>query len=191
MLESYANSNDDNNTWLSGPGDLTPIIILKAKSIQNTLMHRDLTALIDSGSTGTMIKRSALPYGTRTSRGQTKQTTTTNGILESSDAATIQSIKCPEFNRIIPDITGDIFNSPTCRYDVILGRKDIAKLGIKLNFANQTVEWLDHSIPMRSTTRSIPEPLQEAIDSELFAAEPIKILERNYQSVTASDVTNW
>ena len=43
---------------------------------------------------------------------------------------------------------------------------------------------------MRSTTRSIPEPLQEAIDSELFAAEPIKILERNYQSVTASEVTD-
>ena len=35
----------------------------------------------------------------------------------------------------------------------------------------------------------IPEPLQEAINSELFAAEPIKILERNYQSVTAAEVT--
>ena len=78
------------------------------------------------------------------------------------------------------------FNLPTCRYDVILGRNDIAKLGIKLNVTDQMVEWLNHSIPMRSTTRSIPEPLQEAIDSELFASEPIKILKHNYKSVTAT-----
>ena len=81
-------------------------------------MDRDLIALIDSGSTGTMIKRSALPYGTRTSKGQTKQTTMTNRILKSSEIATIQQIKCPEFNRNIRDIIGDVFDSPTCRYDV-------------------------------------------------------------------------
>ena len=122
--KSYAGSSDYNNE-IKRSEDLTPIIILKAKYIQNTLMDRDLIALIDSGSTGTMIKRSALPYGTHTSRGPTKQTTTTNGILNLSKVATIEQIKCPEFNRKIQDITGDIFESPTCRYDVILGRMDI------------------------------------------------------------------
>ena len=78
-----------------------------------------------------------------------KRTTTTNGILNLSSVATIQQIKCLEFNRNVQYITGDIFYFCTCRYDVILGRNDIVKLGIKLNFTNQIVEWLDHSIPMR------------------------------------------
>ena len=81
-------------------------------------MDRDLIALTDSGSTGTMIKRSSLPYGARPSWGPIKKTTTTNGILNSSDVATIQQIKCPEFNRNIGDITGDIFDSPTCYMQV-------------------------------------------------------------------------
>ena len=42
---------------------------------------------------------------------------------------------------------------------------------------------------MRSTTRSLPEPLQEAIDSELFVAEPIKMLKQNYKPVTVTEIT--
>lgn len=74
-------------------------------------------------------------------------------------------------------------------FDVVLGRNDISRLGIKLNFTDQPVEWMEYSIPMRSSAKYLPEQMQEAIDSELFAAEPIKILERNYQSVTASEIT--
>ena len=113
ISESYAGGVIDSNP-LSSPDNLTPVIILKAKLIQNTLIDRDLTALIDSGSTHTMIKRSALPYGACTSRGPAKRTTTTNEIMNSAEVATIQQIKCPEFNQNIQDITGDIFDSPTC-----------------------------------------------------------------------------
>ena len=55
--------------------------------------------------------------------------------MSSNKTAIIQQIKCPEFNRIIHDLTGDVFDSLTCRYDIILGRRDIAKLGIKLDFS--------------------------------------------------------
>lgn len=71
--------------------------------------------------------------------------------MNSCETAALQQIKCPEFNRIIGDIVGDVFDSPTCRYDVILGRRDIKKLEIKLDFSNDTVEWLGHSIPMKPT----------------------------------------
>ena len=50
------NESYNNNRVGSPAQDLTPIILLKAKYIQNTLMDRDLIALIDSGSTNTMIK---------------------------------------------------------------------------------------------------------------------------------------
>ena len=116
-------------------------------------MDKDLVALVDSGSSHTMINRSALPYGTQTARGPAKRTTTTNGVMSSNETATIQRIKCPEFNRIIHDLTGDVFDSPTCRYDIILGRRDIAKLGIKLDFSTHQIEWLNHSIPMKTTIR--------------------------------------
>ena len=68
--KSYAGSNESNNNIRvrGSVQDLTPIIILKAKYIQNILMDHNLIALIDPGSRNTMIKRSALPYGTRPSR---------------------------------------------------------------------------------------------------------------------------
>ena len=110
--ECYAGSIDDNH--LRTPDDPSPIILLRAKFIQNTPMDKDLVALVDSGSSHTMINRSALPYGTQTARGPAKRTTTTNGVMSSNETATIQRIKCPEFNRIIHDLTGDVFDSPTC-----------------------------------------------------------------------------
>ena len=42
---------------------------------------------------------------------------------------------------------------------------------------------------MKTTTIRIPEPMQEAIDLKLFSAESIKRLERNYQPVTATEIT--
>jgi hypothetical protein len=55
------NNESYNNNRVGYPWDLTPIIILKAKYIQNIPMDRDLIVLIDSGSTNTMIKISAFP----------------------------------------------------------------------------------------------------------------------------------
>ena len=40
------------------------------------------------------------------------------------------------------------------------------------------------------STRRISKSVQEAINSELFAAEPTKMLERSYRSVTANEITN-
>ena len=55
IRESYAISNESNNNVRGPVQDLTPIIILKAKYIQNIHLDKDLIALIDSGSTVTMI----------------------------------------------------------------------------------------------------------------------------------------
>ena len=52
-------------------------------------MDKDLVALVDSGSSHTMINRSALPYGTQMARGPAKRTTTTNGVMSSNETATI------------------------------------------------------------------------------------------------------
>ena len=52
----------NNDNHLRTPEDPSPIILLRAKFIQNLPMDKDLVALVDSGSLHTMINRSALPY---------------------------------------------------------------------------------------------------------------------------------
>ena len=175
--------------------DLTPIIFINAKHIQQQHLNRPLVALLDSGSTGTMINRASFPYGVITSRETPKTTVTTNGTFNSCEQVQITSCKCPEFgSRSIPDIKADVFDSHCC-FDMIIGRDLLEPIGIKLDFGNDTVQWIDHTIPMKQAHevqshlaqhQQIPsESTMETEDSELFSDE---MLDRKYLAVTPKEV---
>ena len=96
----------------------------------------------------------------------------------------ITGIKFPELgNAQIRDVHADIFSSPSCRYDIILGRTELALMQLHLNFTTNTIEWRNHSIPMTPTQQ-----LTTMYDDiEVFADE---ILDRKYQSVTPKEVVD-
>ena len=105
--------------------DLTPVLLMKVQSIQGMSLGRPLIALCDSGSTGTMINTAALPYGAIPDQASYRQfTTTANGSFDSSRSVWLDGIQLPEFvnGRHIKGVIASLFNSPGCRYDIILGR---------------------------------------------------------------------
>ena len=74
---------------------------------------------------------------------------------------------------------------------MIVGRDIMIPMGIIINFNNYTIQWINHSIPMKESYQvhnqeGLPgDTSMEYEDSELFTDE---IIDRKYQSVTPKHV---
>ena len=138
MLECFATTRSHNNKRLrqeSQQLDLSPIVYITSNKIQNSYLKRSLIVLLDSGNTHTMIKKSCFPFGVGKTKGTPKRKTTTNGTFSSSESVMLLQVKFPEFsNKNIGDIKADVFDSPTYRYDLIIGRNVLEGMVIILDF---------------------------------------------------------
>ena len=180
--------------------DLSPVVYVTATQIQQSLPTRALTVLLDSGSSHTMMKRTSLPHGAIPTPSHSRKTTTTNGTFATNSMVTLTDVKFPEFgNHSIPKIEAAIFDSPTCRYDIILGRDILKLMGAHINFSTHTVSWMGREIqmkPIHQINTDIPRNqidnyflhLQEEEDedfdilAELYA-DDIVIMDRKYLSL--------
>ena len=193
QIEPVALTHQKKMRLLGQRHDLTPIIYIKATTIQNVPLDRALIALCDPGSTGTMINTTSFPYGVVPTQGPPKRTTTPNGTFDTNENGTICNIKFPEFaNKSIGNVQADVFTQRACRYDVILGRTELRKMGMIFNFTNNTISWFEQTIPMKATRSMLALPdsmmIQEEMeDAEIFTSD---ILERKYQSVTPQEVVD-
>ena len=104
--------------------------------------HKILRILLDSGSRKTLIKRSALPRGTKPKKlSTTKTLTTLAGNVAAAEIVTLRDIRLPEFdkNRRIEEQKDLVFDAP-CRYDIILGTDFLTKVGININYETGFME---------------------------------------------------
>ena len=85
----------NNNRFRRPDVDLTPVIYINAKFIQYQHLTKPLLALLESGSSGTIIKSESFPFGVVPSKGTPKQTSTTSGVLNTSEEVLIVECKCP------------------------------------------------------------------------------------------------
>ena len=100
-----------------------------------------------------MINKSCFPFCAETTKGTPKLTKTTNGNFSSSESVMLSQVKFPESsNNNIGDIKADFFDSHTCRYDLIIGRDVLERMGIILDSNKHQMTWTDKIIPMKSTT---------------------------------------
>ena len=152
MNDDASRSTAANNNRVRRPDvDLTPLIYINAKCIQHQHLKKTWLALLDSGSSVTMINSAYFPFGVVPSKGTPKQTDTTSDVFNNPEEVLIADCKCPEFgSRWIPDITSDVFHA-RCRYDMIIGRDLLIPMGIIINFNNYTIQWIEHSIPMKES----------------------------------------
>ena len=181
--------------------DLAPVVYVTASRIQQSLPTRALTVLMDTGSSHTMIKLTSLPHGASVTSSAPKKTTTTNGTFTSNAQVTLTNVKFPEFgNHLINKIQADVFDSPTCRYDIILGRDILEIMGATIDFDQHTIRWLGRDLPMKdpreirfnSASREHEAHLsqEEEEDFLLFEAfaDDILIKDRKYQAVSPEEV---
>ena len=127
-LEVYQLETDELEINYRGPKILlkneTPATICTANTIGLIRSRKLLRVLLDSGSNACLIKRSALPKGIIPKDLNSKKSfTTLAGILSAKQMVTLRDIRLPEFdkNRRITQQRALIFDSKTCKYDIILG----------------------------------------------------------------------
>lgn len=177
--------------------DRFPCTMLVAGSINKQPATRVLQVLFDSGGTGCMIHRSALPRGcTPTRLQQPIKTKTLKGEFTSHTYVMLRDMVLPEFdrNRRIDEQPAYIFDGPS-RYDVILGRDFLRRIGIKLDFHSNLMQWMDLTVPMKDNSYW-EEPAQmmfaqdddEADLEQRLETMATEILDAKYEKVDPSEV---
>ena len=158
--------------------DVSPTVLVTITTIQGIPLQNKVAVLIDSGSTGTINNESCFLYGVEPKTGPYVRTTTTMGTYDSSATVMLEGIRFSEFGRRqIPPIKANVFNSPNCRYGMIMGRDQLIPLGMILIFKQQQLEWHGHAVPMKPTNAitafflEVEEARQEAEDAELFFSD--------------------
>ena len=102
-----------------------------------------LRVLLDSGSTGCLIKIAALPKGAVPKTFAEKKSFKLLDVkLTTGEMVIIKYICLPDFdkNRSVAQQRDIIFDNDSCRYDIILGTNFVPKTSIKLYYEKGNME---------------------------------------------------
>ncbi len=128
--EVYAISEDNssdkevNKPEKNVPQNLTPVAIMVVDTISSVRSRRLLKILLDSGSTTTLVNKKYLPKKCRPCQiSQSRMVNTLTGSYLLSATVIMRNLRLPELdkNRNVEQKHAFIFESDTCKYDVIQG----------------------------------------------------------------------
>jgi hypothetical protein len=73
------------------------------------------------------------------------------GSYQSSAMVVMRNLRLPELdkNRNIDQQKALMFESETCKYDVILGADFLTKTGIDVKYSTGTIQWFENELPLR------------------------------------------
>jgi len=177
--------------------DFAPCTLLLTRTINMVPSSKLMRVLLDSGGTATMINRRALPIGcTPTTLDEPIMAKTIEGTFTSKLAVSLGNLVLPEFdrNKTIDSQMALVFDGDS-RYDVILGRNFLHKMGMRIDFEHKRMEWMDHLVPMRDVQSfgTVPDSVffeswnddGEMEDVDSFITE---ILDVKYDTVDPNEV---
>lgn len=198
--DTYAMENHVPNTIGSDP---TPITILVANTIGACRSRKLLKALLDSGSAKTLINKKVLPKHVVPTKINTKQVMhTLAGNMSVHDKVNLEDIRLPEFdkNRRVDGQKAFVFDRQDCRYDMIIGRDFLHKVGMKIDYQDSVVSWFGNQIPLRnprdfrdSDYAVLAECFMIQTEDELFGEDWMesyvtKILDAKYEKMDIDEV---
>ncbi len=72
------------------------------------------------------------------------------GTYTSTEIIIMSNLRLPEFdkNRNIDQQKALVFQSETCKYNVILGVVFLTKVGIDVKYSTGTMEWFNNKLPL-------------------------------------------
>ena len=154
--------------------------------------------MFDSGGSHTMTHSRCLPPGATPSLLQhgTTNFQTVAGLLASNRQVFLSDIKFPEFDKTkrISGATAHVFDSE-CKYDMIIGRDFLHKIGLNICFEKKEMRWLDSVVPMKTPSFwntplsyfwALDVEEEETDDFDCFATT--KILDAKYEKVEIPEV---
>jgi hypothetical protein len=127
------------------------VTIMVADIIDAVRSRKLLKVSLDSGSTTTLINKKCLPKKCRSCQiSQSRMVNTFAGSYQSSAMVVMRNLRLPELdkNRNIKQQKALIFESDTCRYDVILGADFLTKTGLDVKYSTGTIEWFKNEVPL-------------------------------------------
>ena len=141
--------------------------------------------LLDSGATGCWVSREKLPPHIHTYHVAPVTNQTLAGNFTAKEEVKLHDVLLPEFHktRRLKTLMAKIFDQG-CRYDMILGRNLMNKLGIVLNFNNKSMTWDGSTVAMREydlnhdPTILATNLLLDVLDSRLEANDSITMLDK-------------
>jgi hypothetical protein len=143
--------------------NLTPVMIMAVDTISSVRLRRLRRVLFDSGSTTTLISKICLPrYCKPCKISSIRKVNTLAGIYTSMEIVTTRNIRLSEFdkNRNVNQQKALLFQSETCKYDVILGADFLTKTGIDAKYGTGTIEWFNNELPLRNPHLLISKELE-------------------------------
>ena len=176
--------------------DLVPSTIITIHSIGGKISKTTGIALLDSGGSHVMVKRSALPKtGFATVGSAPASFTTTAGVLCSQEYVKLETIHLPEFSRVrsFGFQNAYIFDDKDNKipYDFIIGRDFLRNAGIDIKFSKQVSTWLGIDVPMH------PHGFwtDQARLRDLLYCEPIRVTDdyerhQSYLSTPSTAIVN-
>ena len=172
------------------PKNECPATICTANTIGTLRSRKMLRVLLDSGSNSTLINKKALPKGIIPKElAEAKSFKTLAGKLTTSQMVTLRDVRLPEFdkNRRISQQRALIFDSPNCKYDVILGTNFLSKAGIKLDYSTGNMAWYDNVLPMRPSYGLSSEDF-DAMEDQYFVQLEDEILGEDWLECFATEI---
>jgi Retroviral aspartyl protease len=118
--------------------------------LRDTVGHRPLLTLLDSGSTITWIAKRAIPASITLTKQTTIHGSTLAGLFLVNEYLPAQRVK---FLELHPTMSLDLPASPVfeqagCRYDIIMGRDSLQRAGVTISFVDNTIAMLESKIAM-------------------------------------------
>ena len=110
-------------------------------------MYATIDLLSGFWSKNSLINKSSMPYGVNPIKTVKTKTTTTQGTYTSDEVVFLNYIVLPEFvNGLhVQGVSARLFDSPTCPYDVILGRDFLQAIGLKqIEFLKRLCSMVGH-----------------------------------------------
>jgi hypothetical protein len=166
-------------------------------SVFNTLSNKNLTPV-------TIMVVDTI--GTVKSRRSIKSVNTLAGAYQSSAMVVMGNLRLPELdkNRNVEQQKALIFESETCKYDVILGADFLTKTGIDVNYSTGTIQWFENELPLRDPHTlkdkdyvAMAEIVEIQQEVEFFGMDwydptcyAIEILDAKYEKVQIDEVVN-
>jgi hypothetical protein len=158
--EVYAIHEEDNGSnkevdkpKKTSPQNLTPVTIMVVETISSVRSRTLLKVLLDTESTTKLINKKCLPRHCKPCKiSSSRKVNTLAGTYTSAEIVIMHNLRLPELNknRNVNQQKALVFQSETCKYDVIWGADFLTKTGIDVKYSTGTMEWFDNELPLHN-----------------------------------------
>ncbi len=189
------------------PQNLTPVMILVVDTISSVSSWTLLRVLFNSGSMTTLTNKRCISRHCKAQEiASSRKVNTLAGTYTSTEVVIMITLRISEFdkNRYVNQQKALVFQSETCRYNVILGAIFLTKTGIDVKYSTGTMEWFDNELPLRNPRllqnkdfEAMAEMIKVQQEEELFGMDwydptgyATEILDAKYETVEVDEVIN-